>query len=78
MIISYKKLWKLLIDKDMKKQDLRAVAHLSSSTIAKLTRGENVSTAILLKICTALHCDIADIMEVIEDDRFSAEGQEQH
>ena len=50
MIISYKKLWKLLIDKDMKKQDLRAVAHLSSSTVAKLTRGENVSTAILLKI----------------------------
>ena len=78
MIISYKKLWKLLIDKDMKKQDLRAVAHLSSSTIAKLTRGENVSTAILLKICTALHCDIADIMEVIEDDRLSAEDQEQH
>ncbi len=77
MIISYKKLWKLLIDKDMKKQDLRAVAHLSSSTIAKLTRGENVSTAILLKICTALHCDIADIMEVIEDDRLPAEGQEQ-
>lgn len=78
MIISYKKLWKLLIDKDMKKQDLRAVAHLSSSTIAKLTRGENVSTAILLKICTALHCDIADIMEVIEDDRLPAEDQEQH
>ena len=78
MIISYKKLWKLLIDKDMKKQDLRAVAHLSSSTIAKLTRGENVSTAILLKICTALHCDIADIMEVIEDDRLLAEDQEQH
>lgn len=77
MIISYKKLWKLLIDKDMKKQDLRAVAHLSSSTVAKLTRGENVSTAILLKICTALHCDIANIMEVIEDDQLPAEDQEQ-
>lgn len=77
MIISYKKLWKLLIDKDMKKQDLREVAHLSSSTVAKLTRGENVSTAILLKICTALHCDIANIMEVIEDDRLPAENQEQ-
>ena len=68
MVISYKKLWKLLIDKDMKKQDLQAVAHLSSSTIAKLTHGENVSTAILLKICTTLHCDVSDIMEVVEDD----------
>ncbi len=78
MIISYKKLWKLLIDKDMKKQDLRSVAHLSSSTIAKLTRGENVSTAILLKICTALHCDIADIMEVIEGDHQPVAIPDQH
>ena len=61
MVISYKKLWKLLIDKDLKRQDLRSLAHMSSSTIAKLTRGENVSTAILLKICTALHCDVSDI-----------------
>ena len=65
MTISYKKLWKLLIDKDMKKQDLQARAQLSSSTVAKLTRGENVNTAILLKICSALGCDVADIMEVI-------------
>lgn len=74
MVISYKKLWKLLIDKDLKKQDLRVVAHLSSSTVAKLTHGENVSTAVLLKICTALNCDIADIMEVIPDGNFSSEG----
>lgn len=67
MVISYKKLWKLLIDKDMKKQDLREVAHLSSSTVAKLTHGENVNTAVLLKICTALQCDIADIMEVVQN-----------
>lgn len=67
MVISYKKLWKLLIDKDMKKQDLRNAAQLSSSTVAKLTHGENVSTAILLKICTALDCDIADIMEIVPD-----------
>ena len=66
MSFSYKPLWKLLIDKDMKKQDLQAAAHLSSSTIAKLTHSENVSTAILLKICAALHCDVADIMEVVE------------
>jgi len=68
MIISYKKLWKLLIDRDMKKQDLQSEAHLSSSTIAKLAHGENVSTAILLKICSALHCDVSDIMEVVAKD----------
>ena len=67
MVISYKKLWKLLIDKELKKQDLRSLAHLSSSTIAKLNRGENTSTAVLLKICTALHCDVSDIMEVVEE-----------
>lgn len=67
MVISYKKLWKLLIDKDMKKQDLRTAAQLSSSTVAKLTHGKNVSTAVLLKICGALQCDIADIMEVVPD-----------
>ena len=68
MIISYKKLWKLLIDKDMKKQDLR------SSTIAKLTHSENVSTAILLKICSALNCDVADIMEVVPSEGTQAEN----
>lgn len=67
MVISYKKLWKLLIDKDMKKQDLRKAAQLSSSTVAKLTHGENVSTAVLLKICAALQCDISDIMEIVPD-----------
>ena len=75
MIISYKKLWKLLIDKDMKKQDLQAAAHLSSSTIAKLTHSENVSTAILLKICAALHCDVADIMEVVEAESIQQESK---
>lgn len=69
MIISYKKLWKLLIDKDMKKRDLQDAADLSSSTIAKLTHGENVNTAILLRICTALKCDIADIMEVVPNNK---------
>ena len=64
MGFSYKKLWKLLIDKDMKKQDLQHAAQLSSSTMAKLKRGENVNTSILLKICTVLECDISDIMEI--------------
>ena len=74
MVISYKKLWKLLIDKDMKKRDLQEAADLSSSTVAKLTHGENVSTAILLRICTALKCDVADIMEVIPEAGESVGG----
>lgn len=67
MQISYKKLWKLLIDKDMKKKDLSARAGISNTSIAKLAKNENVNTDILLKICTALSCDVSDIMEVIED-----------
>ena len=67
MVFSYKKLWKLLIDKDMNKQDLCAVANISSSTVAKLTKGENVSTAVLLKICEALQCDVSDIAETVPD-----------
>ena len=66
MAVSYKKLWKLLIDLDMKKKDLQHAAGVSSSLIAKLGRNENVSTDSLVKICTALHCDIGDIMEVID------------
>ena len=64
MSISYKKLWKLLIDKDMKKKDLQVAANISSASIAKLGKNVNVNTNILLKICNALHCDISDIMEV--------------
>jgi DNA-binding Xre family transcriptional regulator len=67
MAVSYKKLWKLLIDKDMKKKDLREAAGISTSTMAKLSKNENVNTDILVKICKALNCDIADIMEITED-----------
>ena len=67
MQISYKKLWKLLIDKDMLKKDLASKAEISSTSIAKLSKNENVNTEILRKICTALECDIADIMEMIEE-----------
>jgi DNA-binding Xre family transcriptional regulator len=67
MAISYKKLWKLLIDKDMKKKDLREAAGISTSSMAKLSKNENVNTDILVKICKALNCDIADIMEITED-----------
>ena len=67
MQICYKKLWKLLIDRDMLKKDLAAKAEISSTSIAKLSKNENVNTEILVKICNALHCDISDIMEMVED-----------
>lgn len=62
--ISYKKLWKLLIDKNLKKKDLQKMAAISSSSIAKLGRNENVNTEIINKICNALDCDTSDIMEM--------------
>jgi len=68
MAISYKKLWKLLIDKDMKKKDLQQVAGISSASVTKLSKNENVNTEILQKICTALSCDICDIMEMLPND----------
>jgi DNA-binding Xre family transcriptional regulator len=64
MTASYSKLWKMLIDKKMNKQDLRLSAGLSTTVIAKLSKGRNVTTDVLLKICEALDCDFADIMEV--------------
>ena len=64
MIISYKKLWKLLIDLDLKKKDLREMAGISPSTIAKLGRNENINTEVIIKICQALKCDICEIMEI--------------
>ena len=68
MAVSYKKLWKLLIDRDMKKKDLRELAGISPSTIAKLGRNENINTEVLVKICRVLQCDVGDIMEVINED----------
>ena len=64
MAVSYKKLCKLLIDKDIKKKDLSAKAGISSATITKMGKGGHVTTEVLLKICTALNCGIDDIMEV--------------
>ena len=65
-MISYNKLWKLLIDKGMNKKDLMEVTGISSSSIAKLTKGLNVTTDVLCKICEALDCDFKDIMEYIK------------
>ena len=67
MSVSYKKLWKLLIDREMKKKDLCNVAGVSHASVAKLGKNENVTTDVLLKICSALHCDIGEIMEIVED-----------
>lgn len=67
MAISYKKLWKLLIDKNMKKKDLRLATGITTTALAKLGRNENVNTEILLKICKVLECDLSDIIEIIED-----------
>jgi len=66
MAISYKKLWKLLIDRDLKKKDLPALAGISSASVTKLGKNENVNTDILEKICRALKCDISDIMEMTD------------
>lgn len=67
MKMCYNRLWKLLIDKNMKKSDLRKVAGVSSSSLAKLGKGENVTTDVLLKICTALDCRIEDIVEIVPE-----------
>lgn len=69
MAVSYKKLWKLLIDHDMKKMDLAEKANISGNTIAKMSKGENVTTDILVKICTAMECNIEDIMEIVESNQ---------
>lgn len=66
MVFSYKKLWKLLIDKEMKKRELCSKAGISSATLAKMAKGESITTESLLKICVALNCETSDIMEIVE------------
>ena len=66
MAVSYKKLWKLLIDKDMKKKDLRIATGITTTALAKLGKNEHVNTEILAKICKVLECNIEDIVEVVE------------
>ena len=63
--VSYKKLWHLLIEKDMTRQELRRQAGMSSSTIAKVAKNENVNTDVLLKICEVLSCNFSDIMDAV-------------
>lgn len=68
MKMSYDKLWKLLIDKKMTRSAMRNEAGISSSSLAKLGKGENVTTEVLCRICQTLHCDVADIMEFVPDE----------
>ena len=69
MAVSYRKLWKLLIDKDMKKKDLRLTSGISTNALAKLGKNERVTTDVIDKICCALNCDVGDIMEIVDDGR---------
>lgn len=75
MEVSYKKLWKLLIDKDMKKKDLLATAGISWASVTKLSKGDTVSMEVLMKICKALDCNIGDIMDLIPEEETSSEQQ---
>ena len=69
MHFSYDKLWKLLIDKKINKQKLKEISKVSSASMAKLGKGQNVTTDVLLRICTALDCQIGDIMEIVPDEK---------
>lgn len=75
MVISYKKLWKLLIDRDMMKKDLIAAAGITTNAMAKLGKNECVSTEVLCKICEALDCDICDILELVKEETNDAENK---
>ena len=67
MTVSYKKLWKLLIDKDMMKKDLQVKANISWATVTKMSKNETVSMEVLMKICQALDCRIEDIVDFVPD-----------
>ena len=67
MAVCYKKLWKLLIDKNMNKTELRTATGITTTALAKLGRNENVNTEVLVKICKALECNIEDILEIVDE-----------
>lgn len=69
MVMNYNKLWKLLIDRNMIKKDLREIANLSTNVIAKMGKGEDVSTEVLRKICIALDCKIEEIVEIVPNEK---------
>lgn len=71
--MSYKKLWKLLIDKDMMNKDIQKEARISWATLTKMSKGEVVSTEVLMKVCKVPHCDVGDIVEFIDDGKELSE-----
>lgn len=77
MEVSYKKLWKVLIDKDMLKKDLQSSAGISWASVTKMSKGENVSMEVLMKVCKALNCDVGDIMEFVEAADVIADDKEE-
>ena len=70
MRFSYNKLWKLLIDRGINKKTLREMSGISATSVAKLGKGGNVNTDVLLRICDALNCDVGDIKEFVREDKF--------
>lgn len=77
MAVSYKKLFKLLIDRDMKKKDFREHVGISYSTLSKLEKGENTNVDVLERICLKMECQIQDIMEILPDQQLGAFNAEQ-
>ncbi len=75
MSVSYKKLWKILIDREMKKKDLIKSSGISTASMAKLGRNENITTEVLAKVCNALKVDIGDIMEVLPKESGDENGK---
>ena len=76
MAVNYNRLWHLLIDKGMKKKDLRKAAGISTNTLAKLSKNENVSTSIIAKICEALNCNVGDVMEFVPLQEKECKGED--
>ena len=70
MAISYKKLWKLMIDHNMNKTQLRIEARLSTNVLAKLSKNESVSMETLMRICRVFHCDVGDIVEIVDESDY--------
>jgi len=76
MKVSYKKLWKLLIDKEMNKTDLRNATGVSSATIAKMTNNEEVTMSVLIKICEVLKCNIGDVVDLIHEEQHGTDTEQ--
>jgi DNA-binding Xre family transcriptional regulator len=78
MAVSYKKLFKMLIDRDMKKKDLKEVAGISNNTVSKLANGENVTMEVIEKICVNMNCGVEDIVEFVPDEEKQDQGDNEN